>query len=101
MTSKPPRTAINEIRSQEGLPFSASELLMFDGFSAQALGNLIGVTSRTVRARQGALRAKGVKPPDLMLMTSQVALALAQQRGGGTVAVLCSAGNSGLSEDGV
>lgn len=81
MTSKPLKTAINVIHSQEDLPFSASELLLLDGFSAQALGNLIRVTGRTVRARQSALRAKGALSPDLIRMTSQAALALAQRRG--------------------
>ena len=72
----------NASHSQEGLPFSAADLLLLNGFSASALGSLIGVTGRTVRARQRALRANGAQPPDVVLLTSQAALQLAQRRGG-------------------
>lgn len=81
MTSERFTIGSNASHYQEGVPFTNDELLLLQGFSAPALRNMIGVTSRTVRARQSALREGGVTPPDMSLLTSQVALLLAQRRG--------------------
>lgn len=63
-------------------PLNPDQLVLAAGFSDAALGSILGVSSRAVAYRRKRALAAGVQPLDMGIMTSEVALALAQRRGG-------------------